>query len=310
MLATSFSINAARSQFLQSMVDPHAGGTRAPDNAARRPGLSISGLGNAPAPGRVPIHSAQPLAVLSVMPYLRAAGHTEHVVCTAASPPPSPTPDRVTAPSLPQAGGPEPDTGLARFNRMLARMYTPPTWAQWTARSTGSTSCRGPAQACAEALARVRALRDPPPAPGAVPTDPQPSGGTSGNACVRPAPATSFIEPLAVRSKVKPLDHIGTYLHSVRGARKVWHAREIEAAVARPEAPLKPLDEALPALPAGLADAMRAKRLQVPERARLEDLLRGHLPKRVPHFQKSHPSPLARELQPTGMYLPYMASRA
>jgi hypothetical protein len=148
------------------------------------------------------------------------------------------------------------------------------------------------------------------PVPGHVPNAPaNPSG--SGIA-VRPsvcAPTPPRPERMTLPAGASQTSPIATYLHTVRCARKFWQAREVESSVARPALESTRADEILPALPPGLADAMRANRLRTPEPVRLADLVRGQLPKRVPHFQQSHPLPQKNELHPADLYHRLVASR-
>ncbi|NIJ67795.1 hypothetical protein [Xanthomonas sp. 60] len=148
------------------------------------------------------------------------------------------------------------------------------------------------------------------PRPGRVPSGPaSPSG--SGIAA-RPsvcAPTPPQPERMTLPAGASQTSPIATYLHTVRCARKFWQAREVESTVARPALESTRADEILPALPTGLADAMRANRLRTPEPARLGDLVRGQLPKRVPHFQQSYPLPQKNELHPAGLYHRLVASR-
>ena len=211
-------------------------------------------------------------------------------------------PRQLPALYAPRAGHVPPHDGApaarsTRFNQMLARVHTPLTWAEWNARRGASIGSGDPLLSCDAALQRVRALRD-----GLA------LSGSGSRAFVQEA-ETRPPERVTLRTFTPRLDEVDTYLRSVRCTRKFWQAKEVEATVARPALKSARPDGDLPALSPGLADAMRANRLRAPEPARLEDLLRGQLPKYMLNFQQSHPTPRKSELHPTGMFHRYLASK-
>ncbi len=192
------------------------------------------------------------------------------------------------APSAPAKTGDSPQTFLQRW----ARTVTPIDWTQWktSGSRTSSTFLHARPAEATERIPGGSAMRQPcwrSQMPVTAPAT-APSAQTQGATRHSSNTATRTDDGGEVR---KALDRIRT-------VRENWLAGELHGTPS-------PTLPALPRPAPELLQAMHRKRMATPEPARLEDLIRGRIPKRIPdghkcyrpHIAERHPNGLFRELQ-------------